>query len=82
MNDVTFVITKDDIACGGSNPPDCPIALAAKRRLPGSNPRVGNFYMRLFGKSYPMPEDASQFTENFDAGKRVEPFRFTLALEM
>jgi hypothetical protein len=81
MNDVTLVITKDDIACGGSNPTDCPIALAAKRRLPGSKPRVGWRIIQLFEKDYQLPAEATKFVALFDVGWHVDPFKFTLALE-
>jgi len=64
-------------------PSQCPIAHACKRAFPGAQVSVG-FRTVLFGFGNTRParlsRSALRFVRAFDAGRKVKPFRFWLAL--
>ena len=85
MNKVTRIkVTKSDIQNGRPGYSDsCPIALAVKRKFPGSDVSVGYFDFdvqhgpadkEIHGRM--LPERAQRFVDEFDGNSPVEPFQF------
>ena len=62
----------------------CPIALAAMRATGCKGAGVSPYYLRLFydneEASYRLPRAAERFVLDFDEGKPVEPFSFTVTI--
>lgn len=77
MTTSTIYVTPDDIEIGvRRNALHCPVANAMKRHWP--SPAVGNEYCWPTDAAVKLPMSAQRFTERFDAGKPVKPFKFTL----
>ncbi len=80
---VTICVTKGDIASGiRSNDEECPVAIAARRRLKMpvhvtcnrlifDLPKTGQFANDL-------PENVRDAIERYDDGKGMKPFRFRM----
>lgn len=85
---IRVTVTKCDIEKGFKGSAfSCPIALALDRKTIHT-PHVGfgSVEMRgLYGGEFfdyvPLPQKAKDFVKNFDSGKQVKPFRFTLEVK-
>lgn len=76
-------VTKQCIDSGiPNNAKQCPVSLAIKKAIPGSNPISGMYYLRytVNGKRYEVktPESITDFMKRFDLLNRGEPFDFEL----
>lgn len=56
----------------------CPIALAIKERIPDERVIVGYITSTVGDKSYALDKTASQFIQNFDSGRTVNPIVFSM----
>lgn len=79
---VRINVTKRDIELGKPGEGEgCPIALAARRHpeLKGCAVGLGLIGTEALGyDSMPLPEEARRFVVDFDDGRPVAPFSFTL----
>lgn len=72
-------VTQRDIDEGEpENPNACPIARAITRKFKAENAYVTASAATIDGSYYPLPVEASDFVNDFDAGYDVEPFVFVL----
>jgi len=78
MTQVTIEVTAEDIAQGEAfDCGNCPIARAAKRAL--KKICVVNLSTAYWSTgSAPLTKKARAFVKNFDSGRPVQPFTFTL----
>ena len=82
-----ITVTQEDIDHGKKGDcGECPIARAAKRAFPALFPTVScyNLYLdsapgRDDGHGTPLPQKASEFVQDFDRGRPVEPFSFEVS---
>src|SRR5690348_452339 len=87
MQTFQIEVTQEDIDKGlKGNCSACPIALAVNRTIPGANSTVSDMFNHVYcpgvsRKNADTPDDAAWFISDFDDGKPVEPFSFTLTLE-
>jgi hypothetical protein len=81
---VVVEVTAEDIAggtreCAGA----CPVALALNRHVKEASVMCINMYWRDEAREYhraPTPDHVRDWFERFDAGRKVEPFSFTVEL--
>lgn len=81
---ITVDVTQQDIDCGyPSSGLTCPVALALKRIRPSEAGWVcaGPLELHIGGQKWETPDEVFQFMDNFDKGKAVKPFSFTLEVE-
>ena len=84
-----ITVTPLDIVAGARGEPcSCPIALAIRRQIPGSDPLVTPEEVgiewddrRVDYPAYDLPQEARDFIGRFDAGLPVDPFEFDLDYE-
>lgn len=80
----TIEVTEADIEKGA--PRDgcgCPLALAISRKLdyPRCSVALGNAVLHgkgFYSEDIPLPEEACEFYHDFDYGRPVSPFSFTI----
>jgi hypothetical protein len=79
-NKKTMVVTAADIKQGSQcDRYTCPISLAARRAFTHhKNVRVLTYWLMVGTLVISLPERATKFINNFDRGKKVRPFRFTV----
>jgi hypothetical protein len=81
MAKITIDVTQADIEAGHPLACSaCPIALAAQRAF-GDRPVIVDSFLSIRGQDrlvWSMPSAAYAFIRDFDAGRPVEPFSFTL----
>lgn len=77
---LTIDVTAEDIAAGKrSSGCDCPIALAAKRKLGRRDGvGVGSLAINIGGDWSWLPQSARVFIRRFDDCRPVEPFSFEI----
>jgi hypothetical protein len=86
---VTIRVTAEDIRQGKrNNCYGCPITLAVARALPKFYAKVYKKDLHLIPRQaqarpwqiFALPEQATRFVRDFDAGQVVEPFSFVIEL--
>ena len=85
MEKVKIQVTQEHIEHGiPNNCSCCPIALAVQEVFPRQIVEVGQFDLTVGGTKrhleYELPEEASDFVEQFDMGHYVRPFDFELEI--
>lgn len=82
---VNIRVTKNDISNGRPRSAAyCPVALAFRRRLAGMgvSPNVGRYTVVLYNstqfESVFLPRAATVKIANFDGGKSIKPFSFSI----
>ena len=82
MSAIKVTVTEEDIANGEPGEPcRCPIALAVRRAVSGSDPFVSYEEVEFAGDFYPLPSAALQFISLFDhsvSRRHVKPFEFEM----
>jgi hypothetical protein len=84
---ITINVTAEDIENGvPKNICYCAIALAVKRALPAHDVSIDDDCVSLtdvesYYEDYPLPDSALVFIDQFDSGKKPQPFSFTLEMD-
>jgi hypothetical protein len=77
---IKIEVTQEDIDNGfRASSLGCPIARAVNRVFKTNNAAVLDLVLSVNNRGWHMPEVATEFVHNFDAGKPVKPFVLELA---